>query len=284
MDPLMSSQSLDRLTPEQEARLPAIRDKWIGIGLSTRRADRPRAEAAVRLAYHRAGLSDAVRTIWAGSPMAGAAIANSLVRRASRSRAAADVMNPVAGALTDCASNSVARDVAKHVGTEVVHQVASQVAGQVWGPLKRQVAQHTLPVASARYGQHDAHWLAFYDVLGQCGMDVSPLDGLAEIAASSGWWWPFDDVCILTERHSFLARDEHGRLHSAVGPAVVYPDGWLVYAWHGVCVRAATILQPELITVAEIQRETDADIRRVLVARYGFVRNQDESRAVLSSH
>jgi hypothetical protein len=46
----MSSTLRDRLTPEQEARLPGIRDKWMAIGLSTDWADRPRAEAAVRLA------------------------------------------------------------------------------------------------------------------------------------------------------------------------------------------------------------------------------------------
>jgi hypothetical protein len=231
----MSSQPLDRLTAEQEARLPAIRDKWIAIGLSTDRADRPRAEAAVRLAYHRAGLSDGARMIWAGSPMAGAAIADSLVRRARRPRATADVVSAVAGAVTGRASKLIARQVAKYVGSNVVHQVARQVAGQVWGPLKREIGQHiSRRIASARYGQHDAHWLAFYDALGQCGMDVSRLDGLTEIASSCGWWWPFDDVCVLTERHSLLARDEHGRLHSSHGPAVVYPDGWLVYAWHGV--------------------------------------------------
>jgi hypothetical protein len=269
----MSSSPPGRLTPEQAARLMAIRDKWIAIGLSTHRADRPRAEAAARLAYRRAGLSDAARMVWAGSPMAGAAIADSLMRRASRPRGSADVVTPVAGAMTGCASNFSACQVAEYVGSQVVHQVARQVARQVCGPLKRQIAQHiTRPIASARYGQHDAHWLAFFDALGQCGVDVSPLDGLTEIAASCGWWWPFDDVCVLTERHSLVARDEHGRLHSSDGPAVVYPDGWLVYAWHGVRVRAATILHPELITVAEIQREANAEVRRVLLARYAISR------------
>ena len=38
---------LSSLTPDQEARLPAIRDKWIAIGLSTAPADRVRAEAGI---------------------------------------------------------------------------------------------------------------------------------------------------------------------------------------------------------------------------------------------
>ena len=38
---------LNQLTPEQEATLPAIRDKWLAIGLSTAPAERARAEASM---------------------------------------------------------------------------------------------------------------------------------------------------------------------------------------------------------------------------------------------
>lgn len=272
---MCSTERLDRLTPAQEARLPAIRDKWIGIGLSTERAERPRAEAAVRLAYRRAGQAEPAEIIWTGSPMAGAITAAAVTRRRQSPGlpATAQVRSQVTCQVASHASKRVASGVSTHVRTEVMDHVERQVAGRVWGPVRRQIEQIVeRPTTGAGYGQHDAHWLAFFDALGQVGVDVSPLDGLTEIAAACGWWWPFKDLCILTERHSRLECDPRGRLHAAAGPAVVYPDGWSVYAWHGVGVAAAAILQPEMITIAQIKREANARVRRVLIERYGFGR------------
>ncbi len=271
---MSSTERLERLTSAQEAGLPAIRDKWIGIGLSTERAERPRAEAAVRLAYRRAGLAEPADIMWTGSPMAGAITAASVTRRRQRPGlpAAAEVRSQVTCQVTRTASKRRGSRVSTRVRTEVMDHVERQVAGRVWGPVRRQIEQVERPTAGAGYGQHDAHWIAFYDALGQVGVDVSPLDGLTEIAAACGWWWPFKNLCILTERHSRLECDLRGRLHAPAGPAVVYPDGWSVYAWHGVGVAAATILHPEMITIAQIKREANAHVRRVLIERYGFGR------------
>jgi len=275
------TEPLNQLTPAQGAQLPEIREKWMAIGLSTERADRPRAEAAVQLAYHRAGLPGPTRMIWAGSPMAGAAIADALIRRASYFRTAADVAGKVISAVTSQTSNLVASHVSALVRHDVVSQVASRVADQVWRPIRHQIEQHIAgPLARTGYGQHDAHWLAYFDAMGRYGLDVSQLDGLLEVAGSCGWWWPFEDVCVLTERHSFVALDASGRLHASDGPAVAYPDGWALYAWHGVSVEATTILHPELITVAQIQREANVEVRRVLLARYGLDRYVYDSGAI----
>ena len=155
---MCSTERLERLTPAQEARLPAIRDKWIGIGLSTEQAERPRAEAAVRLAYRRAGLAEPADIIWTGSPMAGATTAASVTRRQRPGLpVAAEVRSQVTCQVTSRASKLVARRVSTRVRTEVMDRVARQVAGRVWGPVRRQIEQIGRPTAGAGYGQHDAH-------------------------------------------------------------------------------------------------------------------------------
>jgi hypothetical protein len=73
----------------------------------------------------------------------------------------------------------------------------------------------------------------------------------------------------VSERPSLLNRDEQGRLHCVDGPAVAYPDGWCIYAVHGVRIPFWIIEHPEQITVAKIQAEENAEIRRVMVERYG---------------
>jgi hypothetical protein len=59
---------IESLTPEQLARFPEFIERWTKIGLCTEPADRPRAEAAVALAYKRAGM-DAPHVVWCGSPL-----------------------------------------------------------------------------------------------------------------------------------------------------------------------------------------------------------------------
>jgi hypothetical protein len=263
---------VDQLTPTQKARLQAIRDNWIAIGLSTDEADRPRAEAAVKRAYRRAGLSDAVRMIWTLSPMSGAIIAESLTRRATRSRTLAAQVK-AAASLQDNVAHVVTPAMATLIRQVVMDPVSRQVTSHVWRPINDQVARTVRHAMSTpAYGQHDAPWLAFADVLGQAGADVSEIEPTAEIAQSSGWWWPFDDVCVLSDRHSLLARDDRGRLHAAQGPAVMYPDGWSVYSWHGIVVDPSVVMHSHLITVAQIQAEPDLEVRRVLLERYGTER------------
>lgn len=64
---------IEKLTPEQEARMPEIRDKWIQIGLNTERANKPEAEEGIRKALKAAGYNqEKVEFIWVSSPLEGA--------------------------------------------------------------------------------------------------------------------------------------------------------------------------------------------------------------------
>jgi hypothetical protein len=62
------------------------------------------------------------------------------------------------------------------------------------------------------------------------------------------------------------------RLKCETGPAIAWPDGWGVYAVHGVRVPARIIERPESITHGEITSEKNAEIRRVMMERYGLDR------------
>lgn len=75
------SKQIDSLTPEQEAKIPEYRERFLAIGLSTAPTDRQKAEDAVRRSYeylHKTDPSLCVPNpefIWADSPMEGAKIA-----------------------------------------------------------------------------------------------------------------------------------------------------------------------------------------------------------------
>jgi len=51
-------------------------------------------------------------------------------------------------------------------------------------------------------------------------------------------------------------------LHSIVGPAVAYPDGWKIYAFNGVRVKENWITRTSELTAADVFKETNAEVRR----------------------
>ena len=79
---------------------------------------------------------------------------------------------------------------------------------------------------------------------------------------------------ILTERPTALHRDAEGRLHHPDGPAIAYADGWSLYAVHGVRVPERVI--QNAYTAADITAENNAEVRRVMLERYGEARYIEE--------
>jgi hypothetical protein len=121
------------------------------------------------------------------------------------------------------------------------------------------------------HGAHEAAWLAFYryfhDVVGLID-ETSKLSGLWELAQSAGWAAPYRNMCWVSERHCILARDEEGRLHSLAGPACAWPDGFAIYAVHGIRVPQYVIERPRQISIERIDGEQNAEVRRVMIERY----------------
>jgi hypothetical protein len=137
-------------------------------------------------------------------------------------------------------------------------------------------------VYRAGYGQHDADWLSFYDYFSEvCGLSAqtAKLEGLQTLARSAGWYWPHEHICWVCERQSGVYLDDQGRIHNETGLAVAFPDGWGVYAIHGVRVPEYVIMRPEEITVADIQGERNTEIRRIKLDRYGADRYLVDSGA-----
>ncbi|QXJ26397.1 hypothetical protein AGRA3207_001580 [Actinomadura graeca] len=125
-------------------------------------------------------------------------------------------------------------------------------------------------------GQHDAPWLALFETLGRLS---GPLDGLAEAARSAGWWWPYEDLVILSERPSDLHRDEPGRLHRGDGPAMAYPDGFSLHAWRGMPIPPDFVDSLTGLTPGRISAEENAELRRVMLEIFGYDRYLAETGA-----
>jgi hypothetical protein len=90
------------------------------------------------------------------------------------------------------------------------------------------------------------------------------------------------DVCIVSSKPSEMHLNAHGRLHNDSDMAIKYPDGYGLYAWHGVIIdwdKSWIITNPERITLESINKEQNAEVRRVMLERFTFERYIKESKA-----
>lgn len=132
---------------------------------------------------------------------------------------------------------------------------------------------HATPDFSNRlWAQFEAGWCSYYDYFQEvCGLDcVKPLEGLLSISKSASWWWAFDELAILVERPSIIARDEQGRLHSATGPVIAFGDGFEFCAWHGTVVPADWLTKA--LTPAIVLNCTNVEQRRAGAEILGWAR------------
>ena len=164
--------------------------------------------------------------------------------------------------------DSVMYSVWDSVRSSVWNSVWDSVRSSVWNSVWDSVIDS---LWDSGYGNHDASWLAFYDFLrNECGLvkQTNKIFPLLNLAQHAGWYLPHKNICWISERHIILNRDERGRLHSMNAPAVVYPDGWKIYAVHGVRIPEKIIMSPDQITISEIENESNAEIRRIMIDQY----------------
>jgi len=237
---------IDSLTTEQENMLPAFRDKWIGIGLSTEAGDENKAEESVDRAYVVAEQVPPVIKIWLDSPMQGAVLAAMLLPL----DVTADVIKQKLGGAS--IKGMSIEDIRDKIGAT--------------DPKPEQIRDQ---LSKCSYGCHDASWLSFYDTFAHFGLECcEKLRPLMDLADDSGWWWPFEGLAIITRKPLKVDLDDNRRLHCPDGPAVHYKDDFSVYAWHGMRVESHLIEEP--IKLEMIDKEQNAEIRRMMLERYGF--------------
>jgi hypothetical protein len=127
----------------------------------------------------------------------------------------------------------------------------------------------------AGYGSHDAAWLGFY----QYFLEVLKIEAceklipLMDLSKEGGWFYPYKNICVITERPSEIHMDGN-RIHKDGGPAIRYPDGFSVWALHGVRVpewlatTEASKLNPKEIMALPNAEQRKEGIRKAGIDRF----------------
>lgn len=222
-------------------------DAWLDHALCTDPADRPAAEAAITQLYAELN-TPPPEFVWVGSPAAVAQVVPPSPPLFS------DGTRPFETRMATLASELRAR--LPKGGFHWFNPVSAMIHAAVGTPL----GLHWR-------GQHDVNWVS----------KVHEPSPWVTLARSCGWWMPREDVCVVAERPRVL-RTEYGdndlRLHADDGPAVAYPDGFTVHAWHGTRVPSWVIDDP---SVDRIAAETNVEVRRCAIERIGWAAFIDQA-------
>lgn len=243
------AEMITKLTPEQEALMPVVRDEWLAIGLATAdEINKAEARAATIESYRCADLKapEEEFIFFGRSPMEGALIV---------------------AVCKDLWENQNQTVPTWPKVNKLLAQYREMQAEQK--PLPEQIKKLAQDAFQwACYGQHDAGWLAFYDYFQRIGVEgLEQLDGLKRAAKECGWWWPMSEIAVVTEKPNKLHLDDEGRLHGTESKAIEYNDDWGLYVINGVNVPEKVVMDPEELSTEEIIGEENAEIRRIMIER-----------------
>jgi hypothetical protein len=89
------------------------------------------------------------------------------------------------------------------------------------------------------------------------------------------------EFCMISDRPKYIKMDELNRPHCETGPYCEWRDGWKLWYWHGFKVTEQIIMRPETLTVEQVEKEANTEVRRVLIERMGVEKYLTQSGATL---
>ena len=119
----------------------------------------------------------------------------------------------------------------QHLPKQNRGQSGYEVWKQFWGKTRAQAGYVSHHSAHGHHFVSDFAVIDFYSAV--FPKIAKPLQGVMEVARSAGWWWPFENAVVISERPVELHLDPEGRLHNTEGMALRYPDGFGFWAIDG---------------------------------------------------
>ena len=198
------------------------------------------------------------------------------------------VDSAVNGAVDSAVNGAVRRAVSDAVDGAVHGAVSSAVHGAVSSAVgdavRRAVDGAVDDIISKLWyyrlgGQWWSYWQAYTSYFRDCTNlelddDIWQRSYAYEKASTAGWWWPFKDFVMVSERPIEVHLEEIGprgfgshRLHCETGPAISWSDGYALYFWHGVRVPEWVIVSP---SVELINGEKNSEVRRAGIESLGW--------------
>lgn len=235
---------INELTQNQIDLFPKYVKKWIDIGLNTEPTDMIESVKFIKDAYKKVNIPVPKYFIGPVSNPYEAAVAEAIIGYHVKNK-------------TEFKSSA-------DLNTTVLKQVDDFINDE------SDLKINNISISNQIYGNQE-YWLSYYDYFqNECSLDLNIIDPLIGLSKVCGWWTPLSNVVIIQHRPEEIHRDNEGRLHNENGPAVKFRGKNStsdVYSVHGVRVTKNVINRN--YTIEDIDKETNAEVRRVMINLYG---------------
>jgi hypothetical protein len=174
--------------------------------------------------------------------------------------------------------DSIWDSVRASVRDSVRNSVGDSVGDSVWDSVGDSVKGFNY--FETIFGSHEAHWLGFYDYFFEVLKleSCSKLIPLMDFAKEGGWFYPYKNVCMVTERPIEIHMKDQ-RIHNDGGPAIRYSDEFSVWALNGVRVpQEIAETKAEDINVDRVLKEKNAEVRKEIIRKIGMERLLNETK------
>jgi hypothetical protein len=130
-----------------------------------------------------------------------------------------------------------------------------------------------------QWSGYDAYLSFFQDVAQLNLPEYSRYRFWRDLSEHSGPRIVHEKFCIISDRPSVLTVDSRNRPHKETGPFCQWRDGSALYAIHGVRVPAWIVERPGEISIDKINAESNSEIQRIMIERFGWDRYDQECNA-----
>lgn len=226
----MSTEFWNRLTSEQKQRAWIIYEKWKIIAESTDRIDKKLATDAVKSVYHATSFSQPSEILFCDSPYDARKKVQEVIKLyEEQGRNINHIFRYFKIELIIRPSNSIRHQLYK------LPYINDKQNNQKHPSYTLSVAQIKLLFkVSIQFWSHYAWWFEFcYSVL-KCNYSLEKWQSLQLLVQNCGYIIPYENICFICERPVQLLFKQDMILHSLTKPAVVFRDGYQIFAINGV--------------------------------------------------
>ena len=277
---------IDKLTKEQEDSFPHFVTKWTTVGQSTGVCDLSKAKPLIKQIHKNAKLIAPKYFFHFKNPLnmiQSIAIVKALEKFDINKNYGSDVfpeefqnwMNAFEQTFTQYSEQYKNLDWSKpNLKENMIAFIANYFAGKNPKDVIKQYENEVL------YGNHEAHNLAYYDFFyTHFKFDfIEPLLPFFDLAEHLGWWSAQGEIVFLSDKPLEISFDQNGRIHNTEKPAIVYGDDFYLCVVEDLVVEDHVVLNPETITIKEINSEENVEIRRIKMQQYGMEKYFDNAK------
>jgi hypothetical protein len=124
-------------------------------------------------------------------------------------------------------------------------------------------------------------WFDFCISVLNCSCDLKTWEALQALVKHCSFVFPFQKLCLVSDRPTSFLLDDQKRFHAVGKPAVTYTDGFSLYFYHGVGLpKEYGELSTQEWKTQWVFQESDPRVRRALLNGIGYNRVFEELQVI----